>query len=338
MANINNTVDSLVSQVRSQLDEDNQNAIKTVQDILPALNRAQDDAMNILARHYEIPLVRYFDLDLESGRQEYRIPEDAFEDRIEKIEVSITNNHFEEIPSISYKDLTAYESSLRTVVPSYWAQVGKKIRFVPKPSGVFNARVWYLQCPNQLVLSQGRITHVNEDNNYILVDSVGDDLTTESDNLDSYVNLIDGHTGEIKASLQIKRLEDNRITFKSTPTRNSVLGKTMNNDISSLKDNDGMKVTIEPDDFICSISGSCVPSFSKPTNNFLIQFAVAELTRKLGGPADLEQRVLKEFEEKVERSWVGREQTRRIKKRARYWNRGRRRFLYSEGTFGSGNE
>ncbi len=335
MSNILNTVDGLASQVRSQLDEDNVNSIKDSTDILPALNRAQDYAMNILARHYEEPLLDYFELDLIDGVQEYRIPEDSFEDRVEKIEIQIQRSHFQEITRISYRDISLYESSLRAQIPRYYVVIGKRIRFVPNPTGTYNARVWYLRCAPALVPVQGRITSVNEDGNYLIVDNIGDDLTTETDELNSYVNVIDGSTGEVKASLQIKRLDDNKVTFKTIPSRAKVQGREINTDISQLVDFDGKtKLSIEPDDYLCSISGSCVPTFPKPVNNFLIQFAVAELTRKLGGESEMEDRVKKEFEMQVERSWVGREQTMRVKKKSRVWGRPARRFLFSNGTFG----
>ena len=138
--------------------------------------------------------------------------------------------------------------------------------------------------------------------------------------------------------MQIKRIDDNRITFKTIPNRQVVLGQKIDTNLAELIDEtlDTQQPTsfsIEPDDYICEITGSCVPTFAKPVSNFLIQYAVAELTRKLGGSADMEERVKKQFEDQVEHSWVGREQTIRIKRRARYWNRPYRRFLYSQGTF-----
>ena len=339
MSNILNNVEGLVSQVRSQLDEDNTSSVSTNRDIVPALNRAQDYAMNILARHYEEPLLTNFELDLQTGSQEYKIPEDAFEDRIEKIEIQIQRAHYEEITRISYRDITLYETSLRSQIPRYYVQIGRKIRFVPSPTGTFNARVWYLRCAPALVMPQGRITHVNEGGNYIIVDELGPQLTTESDQLESYVNLVDGSSGEIKASLQIKRIDDNKITFKTIPSRSVVLNRPIDTNIAELIDEELDSVVptpfrIEPDDYICSIAGSCVPTFAKPISNFLIQYAVAEITRKLGGAADMEERVKKEFEQQVERSWVGREQTIRVKRKSRHWNRASRRFTYSSGTFG----
>ena len=52
------TVSDLVEQVRSQIDEDNTIGIRTLEDIVTALNRAQDHAAEILAKHYVEPLIK----------------------------------------------------------------------------------------------------------------------------------------------------------------------------------------------------------------------------------------------------------------------------------------
>ena len=76
---------------------------------------------------------------------------------------------------------------------------------------------------------------------------------------------------------------------------------------------------IQRGDYLANIVGTSVPYFARPMGNFLVQYAVAELQRKMGGPADMELRVLEKFEQQVERSWVGREQSRRVKKRSKNW-------------------
>ncbi len=331
-----NTVQDLIDQVRSQLDEDNQASISDTRDILPALNRAQDHAMNILARHYEEPLLDYYSLTLTSGQQEYAIPEDSFEDRIEKVELEVGPSIFQEVTRVSYRDATYLESPLKSPFPSNYVVIGKRIRFVPDVSGNYPARIWYLREAPKFVTPQGRIQSVNEASRYVIVDSVGENLSVQSDNLNSYANIIDGSTGEIKASLQIQSIGANsQIVFKASPTRATVLNKTIQSDLTSLVDIHGNPTSIEPDDYISVLAGSCIPIFPKPVNNFCIQYAVSELTRKLGGAADQERIVLEAFEKSVERSWVGRETTKRIKMRARYWKRPYRRFLFSRDTFES---
>lgn len=319
------TVDNLVSDVRSMLDEQNRDSVDTENDILPALNRGQDYAFDIYARKYVEPILRHHDMQLQSGVQEYAIPEDVFEDRILKIEVRVptggVGSTFAEVQQISYRDLANYESISNTNIPLYYAIYGRKIRFVAPPTGVYPIRIWSLRNPEKLVLSQGRITNINTASNYLIVDSAGSTLTTEADKLGSYVNVVDGQTGEIKGTLQIQSLNsNNRLVFRTVPQRTPVLNREVTGDLSS--------IAVELDDYIANIEGTCVPYFSRPTSNFLVQFAVAEITRKLGGSADMEQRVLDKFERQIEKSFANRPQTLRVTKRSRIWGVPTRRWFW----------
>jgi hypothetical protein len=152
------TTSDLIAELRSQIDEANEIAIDDVRDILPALNRAQQYAWNILARKYPDPIIGYSTLTLTSTDQEYDIPEDTFEDRIEKIEIAVDTGYYVECKRISYTDITNYESNSTDPQPYYYAIVGRKIRFIPKPNGNYNARIWYIADPQKLVKDQGRIT------------------------------------------------------------------------------------------------------------------------------------------------------------------------------------
>lgn len=325
MAGITKTTDDLVSDVRSMLDEENRDSVDTTEDILPALNRAQDYAANILARQYEEPLLTYQTLVTVDGQREYDIPDGAFEQRLEKIEVEV-NDLFYPVMRIDFRDISIYETQGSTAIPYYYAVVGNRFRIVPTGNGTYNLRIWYLQDPRPLVLQQGRITRVNTTDQYVLVDSTGSDLTTEQDQLNSYVNLVDGQSGFVKGTFQIKSISDNKITFKTSPTRSTVLNQTVDTDLSALTDSSGNTVVVEPDDYVCVAKGVCIPLLKKPFSNFLIQYAVAEIRRKLGGPANLEEQILQKFEEQVERQWVGREQSRRVKKRNNKWDTAVRRY------------
>lgn len=316
MASLLYTIQNIVDEVRAQLDEENVDSVDTARDILPSLNRAQDYAFDILSRKYEEPILAYTTLDVVGDQIEYDIPENVFEDRVQKLEIIVPTGSggqatYREIQRISYRDLTNYESSTRTNVPLYYCIIGRKIRLIPVPTGTYNIRMWYLRNPEKLVLPQGRITVLNTASNYVVVDSVGDSLTTEADQLGSYVNVVDGQSGEIKGTLQIQILSENKLTFRSVPTRSSVLNRSVSGSLASL--------TMGLDDYISPVEGTCVPYYGKPVSNFLIQFAVAEITRKLGGSADMEEKVLEKFEKQVERTWVGRETQLRIKKKSANW-------------------
>lgn len=325
MAGLIKTVDDLVADVRSMLDEENKDSVDTDLDILPALNRAQDFAANILARQYEEPLLTNTIISTVNNQQEYDIPEDAFEQRVEKVEVEV-NNLFYNVTRIDFRQISMYETQGATSIPYYYTIIGRKIRILPTTNGTYNLRIWYLQNPLPLVTEQGRITLVNETDQYVLVDTAGGDLTTEQDQLNSYINLVDGNTGVIKGSMQIKNINDNKVTFKTSPTRTSVLNRTINTDLGALTDSSGQTVSVEPDDYLSVIKGTCIPYLQKPISNFLIQYAVAEIRRKLGGPADLEERILKKFEQQVERQWVGQEQNTRVTKRNDKWDLPVRRY------------
>jgi hypothetical protein len=319
MAGRTSTVADMISSVRSIIDEENNAAIDTDTDILPALNRAQDYAANVLARQYESPLLTYVDLQLVSGQRDYDIPKDALEERIEKVEVKQGNLYYP-LTRLSYRDVGDFETDSFSPIPSYYTVISDKFRLVPGPTGNYQIRVWYLKDPLPLVMPQGRVTYTSAGDNFLLVDSIGDDLTTETDNLNSYVNVVDGRTGVVKGSFQIRTIADTKITFKTIPSRTEVLGQTISTDMTTLSE------LIEPDDYICTISGNCIPFLKKPTSNFIIQYAVAELTRKLGGASDMEERVKKDLEAQVEHSWAGRESTLRVKMVNTKWSKLRRRF------------
>lgn len=325
MSSLLYTSQNLVDEVRSQLDEANRDSISTETDILPALCRANNYAFDSYSRKYPEPILNNMILPLLGKQAEYKIPENVFEDRVQKIEIQIPagatgNFTYREVQRISYRDLSDYESATQTNNPYYYAIYKRKIRFVPAPTGTYNARMWFLENPEKIVLPQGRVTLLNTTSNYCIVDQLGDELATETDSLGSFVNWIDGQTGEIKGTLQIQSLSDNKITFRTTPARATILNRPLTGDLSS--------IGAEQDDYLCAVDGTCVPYFGDPTRNFLIEYAVAELMRKLGGPADAEQKVLDKFEQQLERTWAGRETTLRVKKRSQAWGSPLRRWYW----------
>lgn len=320
------TTNQLIDSVRSLIDERNQEAVNDVRDIIPALNRALSYGADILARKYEEPLLAYYNLTIVGGVQEYDIPEDSFEDRVLKIEFNL-NGVYTEVKRILYRDITYYESPARTAVPLYYVIIGRKIRFVSAPNGTFNARIWYIRSPDPLNVSQGRITLVNTTSNYVLVDSAGSDLSTETDNLNSYVNLVDAQTGSVKASMQIQNINGNKLTFKSVPTRSSVQNKTILNTMVTADSS----LQVSADDYVCLIGGSCVPPNFAQLQNFIVQHASAEMLRKLGADKGQEEQILQRFERQVERTWVGQEHTLRVSKRNRIWNLPYRRWFTRGG-------
>jgi hypothetical protein len=308
----------LIEEVRQVIGEDNTSAISD-EEILAAINRGQDQACSILSRQYESPLLTYTTIQKVDGQSEYTLPEDVFEDRLMKVEV-FKGGIYHDIPRISFMDISTYESPGKQAVPTYYAVYQDKIRFVPVPSGVdWQIRAWYLQDPVPLVKEQGRLTSVNVAGRYITLDDVGSELDTSVDDLKGFVNLVDKNTGRIKATLQIQSITGKKLLFKQFPVRTSVQDRTVVGEIPA---------TVEPDDYICPVFGSCLSVLRKPLSNYIVAFAEAELRRKLGEQVEFGVALKKELEQAVERSWANRPSSERIQSRSRFYPAGGRPLNY----------
>lgn len=307
-------VDDLVADVRSRTNEANVETLSDEGDILPALNRGYDMAANILARQYDAPLLAYTTIQLVGGTQEYDIPEDALEHRIERVEVNV-NGVYYPVKRVDPREGVVFESPANVAIPYYWEVIGDKFRVLPSVSGTYPLRVWYNKDPLPLVKSQGMITSIGS--NYVILSNEGDDLTAESDTLNSYVNIVDGRSGRLKATMQTQSIVNGKLTFRSTPARTTVLDLPV---VGAIPD------TVSRDDYVCLVHGTCVPFMKKPLSNYLIQYAVAELSESLRGNGDYENALVKKFEDAVERSWVGRPQSLQVASESKIWARtGRRR-------------
>lgn len=315
------TVASLVAQVRSQLDEENRSGVSTQDDILPALNRGLEHAAELYSKHWVDPLLVRLPLTLIGGVSEYDVPEDSLGERINKVEIDVPG-YPSSLRKISYVQTSEYETAGSVAIPYGYTILGRKLKFYPTPSGKYNAFVWYPKQPEPMVLDYGRITRVDVANNYITVDVLGSDdagrPSTELDSLLNLVNIVDAQTGVIKATMQIKAINDQRVDFKSTPSMATIWNATISSSIPT---------TVEVNDYLCPVDGTCVPYLRTPTTNFMVQYAVAELRRKLGDQSDLEERVKKEFEEEVKHTWAGRDSDQRVIKRSRFLGLPNRRYI-----------
>lgn len=325
------TTDTLVDEVRSLTNELNQDALQAERDIIPALNRAQEHMLAILARHYPEPYLVAHSFDVVSTRTNYSIPEDAWSDQVTKVEMIEPGQQYRyEVQRAKYRDLTKFRSGSRPNVPAYYSIIGRDIELVPQPSGTYDGIMWYIRAPERLVLQQGRITFVSAADNRIKVDSIGDNLSTETDALESWVNIVDGQTGEIKATCQIKSTSGTQdITFKSNISANlltadgTILNRTPTTSLSSITDDNG-NLAIHPNDYICSIKGICVPYFFQPARNFVVNYAAADCGRAIGVPSDKMYQLSEKFEKEIKDTWTGREASLRVKNKSPHWSLQRR--------------
>lgn len=317
---LQHSVDNLIAQVRSRLDLATNEGVKDTNDILPALNRGKDYAFNILARHYPEPLLTSLEVNVSSATFG-DIPDDAFEDRLLKVDWKDNTGLYRELDRLNYREKQDYES-VGNGIPEYHTIVGHSYELVPNPQNG-TVRIWYLQEPEDYVKSLGRITGVSLADQTLSLDSINSSLTTSTASLGAYINIIDGKTGIVKYSAQVKTIDNDnsQIITKSTPSRTTVLGRTIQSDLTDLD--------ITEDDHICAINGTCIPYFKKPVSNFVIEYATAEMKDKLQREGqDMAQRVLEKFEQQVERTWVRREVVRRIRRENKQWRSG-----YQNGLF-----
>jgi hypothetical protein len=318
------TTDTLVEEVRSLTNEINQDSLQTARDILPALNRAQEHMMSILAKHYPEPYLVEHIFDVVGGQAKYEIPENAWSDQVTKIEMLAPNRNYRyEVERANYRDATKFRSDSQPNTPYYYTIHGRDIEFIPEPAGTYDGVMWYVRAPELLVLQQGRITLVDAANNRIKVDAIDTDedtgISTETDNLKSWVNIVDGQTGEIKATCQIKTISGTQdITFKSN-TDDTILNRTVTKDLTTVVDADG-NLDIQKNDYICHVQGTCVPYFFQPARNFIVSHASADCSRAIGVPSNSMYREKEKFEKEIRSAWTGREARLRIKNKSPHWS------------------
>lgn len=292
------TTRKLVDAVRQQIMESNATRVSTDQ-ILQAINRGFDDAVDMLARLYPDPMISYYEAYPDSdGRIE--LPEDAFQDRVLEVEYYPSSGNYRtrvtETDDVSahgiYNDTTGG-------YPRIYSVIGRDIQFAPVNMQSVLCRVWYVKAPLPLVLDQGRLQTVDVASNYIVVDSLNttdaETPISASDAYGKYINIADATTGLIKCTLQVEAINDEQIVIKTSPTRTTVFNLPVS---SAIPD------TVSPDDVISSVDGLGILFFNRPLANYLIQYAVNEVQRSLGvSNLSFEEGKLRELRKTVESSW-----------------------------------
>lgn len=305
-------VDDLIAEVRSMLDEDNTASVSDELDILPALNRAMRHAASILSRQYESPLLA--NANVTPVNNQFPMPVDCFEERVEKVEVLYSGQYLE-VKRISFREVSIWDSTTQTTdFPLFYYIKGRTVVLLPASGNNYPHRVWYIKEPAKLQKSQGLVTAVSTSSGYLDLDDVGDLLTDASDSKNSYISVFNNLTGSLIGSYQIQTIINDRVYIRPSPVRSSVLGLTVDGTLSS---------DIGIDCVVCVCGGTAVPILTSPVVNFLQEFAVFDINRKLGlsGDTGIEQQILQKFEKMVESTWVGREQHLRVRAKNPYWNR-----------------
>lgn len=312
------TTADLIQEVRDLSQEQN-TTNPTDEAILRTLTRGQRFVVSELVRIYPEPLLVAFDpdpADVVAGA--IPIPGDAFEDRVTYVEFVLDGSRPYRVPWRRYNQVAALRFSQAHVsVPYAVYTVGREIRFAGLPTGAYTCSVTYVRQPEPLVAPQGRITAIGAD--YLVIEPVNSPtLTTESDDLASYINIINHQTGEIRASFQIRSLPDsgNKINLRTPPQRTTVQGRAVLS-ATSLADCGAVE-----DDYVCLIKGTCVPMLGTAFNGYLVQYAMADISRSLDeAQSQLSGQIAEAYRNIAQQQDSGRDAPMRIKNTSKIWSR-----------------
>ena len=302
-------VEELILACRDQLDEDNTSDLSDAV-VLRAINRAQQKLVRLSGRHYT-PLFRREANVTTDGSRDITIPEAAFGSVVNEVNV-LSGSAYYEVRAAALEQLTAYDiTSGTTTIPTYYAQQGDKLKLYPTVASGVTVRVRYQLRPSPLVVSQGRLTASTTTT--ATLDTLGSGLTTSIASLQAFVNVVDSTTGLVKATLQVSGINTTTkvVTFKSSGLdRSVVFGQTVAVAVPS---------DVAVDDLVCIASGTCIPSLLRDYSDYLIQYAVVELKRKLGEPGTDDAVALQRLEDDVKSMWAGRESFNRVNRNSPHW-------------------
>lgn len=305
------TVDDMVSQCRAQLDETN-TANVTDSELVDALNRGQRKAANMTSRYFRDLMWAVTTIQTNSADTTYDIPDEAYGRRINHVTVQIGSIPYP-LKRISNAEKHNYNIDSQAQRPYYYTVTKNTLEIYPPPAGNLTLNVHYTAKPEDMVKNQGRIESINSGSNYVIVDTLGSDISSVSTGFNSYVNIIDYVTGAVKGTLQVSEINTTtkQVTFKTSGlTRTKVLGKTLLTAIPS---------TVEADDYLSIVTGTCVPELPEAYIDFLMQSAIVDIRRRFGEPLEEDYRHYKELEEEIRKMWIGRESQNRIRKASTHW-------------------
>jgi hypothetical protein len=299
----------LLNRVREKTDESNTESVSDPF-ILRSLNEAQRSLVRIAARQYEQIFIEHTTL-VTDGSNLLVIPEDAFDRRIEFVEVEVASGIWRKLDKEQSKRVGQYSSSVTSALAVAYSTKQNKIILLPTPASGKNVRVWYTRRPKQLVASYGRIIDIDTGAGTITLESLSSSVSTDVDSLAAFINVVDATTGLVKGSYQVASAASNVVTIKAASLdRAAVAGQTISTTLAS---------TIEVDDYICAINGTCVMELLADYSDYIIQYAVVDIRRALREDTTPDYAHLKDLEKELETIWSGRELGGRVTNRNPHW-------------------
>lgn len=310
------TVEDLIQQVRDVTDEDNVSDISP-EFILRMLNRAQQDLVSELTRKYnahfmgEVILTQSdFKADAAGNARVADIPLKTFGYRINNVDARI-GNAWTPVRQVPFSYTLALDTNSGSSVPVVYAVQGNKIFVYPDIDQLTELRIRYQIRPPKLVEKQGRVTAISS--NYVVLDDIGDGISSSVDDLSAFVNFIDANTGIVKGTAQVVGLNQttNKVIIQTAAeslSRTTVFGSSVSA---------ALPADLALDDYICLASGTCVPYLASDLTNYHVELAAFHVKRALGtvGNADFSER--DRVIERISKMWSGRENSMKIN-RTRY--------------------
>ena len=313
---LENTTEDLIQQVRDVTDEDNTTDVQDVF-IIRMLNRAQQSIVHELTKKYSSHFFvesyytsSDFINDAQGRLRVLQLPKQNFSYRIHNVDAKIGNVWYP-VPQSPAIETIGLDFNNQSSLPVAYRIQGDDLYIYPDIQSVSSFRLRYAFRAPKLVATQGRITGFSTSNNTITLNSLGSGLTTSVDTLGAFINVIDGQTGRIKATLQVGGINTTTkvLTIKtSSLSRTTVFGYTVASSLPS---------DIALDDYVCLGSGTCVPFLTMDLTNYHVELASFYTKRSLGTveSADFSERenIMKELSS----FWSGRENTLRIRRGGR---------------------
>lgn len=321
------TATDLIQEIRELSQEQNE-ANPTDAALLRMLSRGQRFICSEIGKVYAEPfLAEYTPTALELSNAVIPIPKDAWEDRVLMVEFKTGAQPYR-IPWRRFDQTAALRlSTAKVPIPYAVYIVGREIRFAGSPTGAYSCVVTYLRGPEPFVAPQGRVTSVGAAS--LAVDQVGDDISTDGDDLASYFNVIDFETGRLKGTFQVASLPTgaNRVNVRTTPQRATVQSRAVSSASALLNPLlptgavDTYNVVV-PDDYICPVRGSCMPFLGNSLNSYLVEYVCAELSRSLDtATAQLSGMISEVYRKIAEQQDIGRGTPLRVKNTSKIWSR-----------------
>lgn len=304
----------IIDAVRTQIDESSEVDI-TDAHILSAANRAMTSGMDILVRTFPDPMITFTDMTTtEVGKVD--LPIGIFEDLVVHVDLLRDALPYRLEP-VSFEDIYNHEFATQTNTPDVFAVFGRELHLRPNSAIGTKVRVWHVRTLEKLVKPQGRITRIGAD--YVVVDSYGNGLSTDSDEMNSFFNVIGFSSGKVKWTGQVKTISGDKITHKTTASRSQILTHDVSTDFADASP------VVRTDDYICSAEGTCIPYMPQPLENYVVHASVIEMKNRLGYDTMPDRGLMGTYEKQLKNQWQGRPNKTKVHMLTRTWDRRFRR-------------